>query len=172
MIRFTLHGTAKPTLTTPVVGTLAPDFELLTDKGETLRLSDQRGKRVVLFFYPRADTPGCTKESCEFRDDYQQFVDQNVVVLGISTDSVKAQSHFSKRYGFQYPLLADLDHQVSEAYGVWQPKKTFGIDYMGVMRTTFVIDEDGRIAQVFEGVHPVGHSQEILAALGASEPAA
>lgn len=126
---------------------------------------------MVLFFYPRADTPGCIKESCGFRDDYQMFTDSDIVVLGISADSVKAQANFSKRYGFPYPLLADAEHQVAEAYGVWQPKKLFGISYRGVVRTTFVIDTDGRITQVFEGVHPVGHSQEILEALAVTDPA-
>ncbi len=163
---------AEHSLTYPAVGSPAPDFELQTDSGDTIRLSDLRGRRVVLFFYPRADTPGCIKESCGFRDDYQQFAVRDVVVLGISADSVKAQANFSKRYGFPYPLLADDDHQVAEAYGVWQPKKLFGISYHGVVRTTFLIDESGRISQVFEGVHPVGHSQEILETLGASEPAA
>ncbi len=151
------------------VGNEAPDFELQTDRGELLRLSDLRGRRVVLFFYPRADTPGCIKESCGFRDDYQRFAEQDIVVLGISADSVTAQANFSKRYGFPYPLLADPDHQVAEAYGVWQPKKLFGIDYHGVVRTTFLIDAAGRISRVFEGVDPEGHSQEILAAFEAAE---
>jgi peroxiredoxin Q/BCP len=155
-------------MTLPALGTEAPDFELQTDAGETVRLKDLRGNKVVLFFYPRADTPGCIKESCGFRDDYRQFQDREIVVLGISPDSVRAQANFSRRYGFQYPLLADAEHEVAEAYGVWNPKKLFGIDYLGVVRTTFVIDEQGRIEQVFENVTAEGHSQEVLEALAHS----
>jgi peroxiredoxin Q/BCP len=157
-------------MTIPEVGTDAPDFELQTESGETIRLSNLQGKRVVLFFYPRADTPGCIKESCGFRDDFQRFQDQDVVVLGISPDTVRAQAKFSRRYGFQYPLLADAEHEVAEAYGVWNPKKLFGRDYMGVVRTTFVIDEQGRISQVYENVNPEGHSLEVLEALGEAAP--
>lgn len=155
----------------PAVGTEAPDFRLTSDQGEEIRLWDLRGKRVVLFFYPRADTPGCIKESCGFRDDFRHFADQDIVVLGISADSVKAQANFSKRYALPYPLLADPDHQVAEAYGVWQPKKLFGIPYKGIVRTTFVIDHQGRIRHVFEGVDPEGHSREILEALAAAPSA-
>lgn len=149
-------------MTLPAVGTQAPEFELETDSGETIRLSDFRGKRVVLFFYPAADTPGCTVESCAFRDDYQRYQEQDIVILGISPDTVRAQANFSRRYGFQYPLLADAEHQVAEAYGVWQPKKLFGRDYMGVLRTTFIIDEAGKISQVYEKVDPEVHSAEVL----------
>ncbi len=146
-------------------GEPAPDFALPTDRGITIRLSEFRGRRVVLFFYPRADTPGCIKEACGFRDDVRLFQEQNVVVLGVSPDTVRAQRRFRDHYSLSFPLLADADHQVAEAYGVWEDKKIFGIAYKGVIRTTFLIDEHGRIAQVFEGVNPEGHSQEILAAL-------
>ena len=151
----------------PQPGDMAPDFELLTDSGEEVRLSDFRGKKVVLFFYPKADTPGCIKEACGFRDDYSLFSDRDIVLLGISPDTMQSQAQFSAKYGFQYPLLADADHKVAEAYGVWKPKKLlfFGIPY--VMRTTFLIDESGRISHVYEGVNPVGHSQEVFAALNA-----
>ena len=120
---------------------------------------------MVLFFYPKADTPGCVKEACGFRDDYSQFGDRGIAVLGISPDTVQSQSAFSEKYGFPYPLLADADHKVAEAYGVWKPKKLlfFGIPY--VMRTTYLIDEAGRVSHVFEGVKPVGHSQEVFEAL-------
>ncbi len=149
----------------PQAGEPAPDFELQTDEGTLVRLSDFRGKRVVLFFYPRADTPGCIKEACGFRDDYLAYEGQNAVVLGISPDSVRAQSRFRARYSFPYPLLADVHHRVAEAYGVWEGKQLFGITYKGVARTTFLIDEQGKIRRVFEGVVPDGHSQEILAEL-------
>ena len=149
----------------PKAGEAAPEFQLQTDTGETVRLSDYRGKKVVLFFYPKADTPGCVKEACGFRDDYSLFMDQDIVVLGISPDTVHSQADFSEKYGFPYPLLADADHKVAQAYGVWKPKKVlfFGIAY--VLRTTFLIDESGRISRVYAGVHPVGHSQEVFAAL-------
>lgn len=146
----------------PTVGAPAPSFELQTDQGETVRLEDLRGQRVVLFFYPRADTPGCTKEACSFRDEYSEFEGMDVAVLGISPDTVDAQSKFSQKFGFQYPLLADEDHQVAREYGVWGTKKAFGREYEGVHRTTFVIDENGRVEHVFEKVKPAGHSLEVL----------
>jgi len=149
----------------PKVGEAAPDFELLTDAGETVRLSDFRGKKVVLFFYPRADTPGCIKEACGFRDDYSMFLDQDIVVLGISPDTVRSQADFSEKYGFPFPLLADADHKVAKAYGVWKPKKLLFVGIAYVLRTTFLIDETGHISHVYEGVNPVGHSQEVFAAL-------
>jgi len=154
----------------PQAGEPAPDFELQTDAGNTVRLADYRGKRIVLFFYPRADTPGCIKEACGFRDDYLAFQSQNVVVLGISPDTVRAQRRFRERYSFPYPLLADADHRVAEAYGVWEGKQLFGIPYKGVARTTFLIDEQGNIRRVYEGVVPDGHSQEILAELQLARP--
>lgn len=159
-----------PAMPIPSVGTEAPDFNLPTDQGGEIRLSDLRGRRVVLFFYPRADTPGCIKESCGFRDDYQQFQKHDIVVLGISPDTVEDQAAFSRRYGFPYPLLADADHAVAEAYGVWQEIPWRGGTVLGAARTTFVIDQHGRISQVFEGVDPRGHSREILQALGVVEP--
>ncbi len=151
----------------PRIGEVAPDFELQTDKGETVRLSDLRGKKVVLFFYPKADTPGCIKETCGFRDDYSLFTERDIVVLGISPDTVRSQSDFSEKYGFQYPLLADADHSVAQAYGVWRSKKLLFLGAEYVARTTFLIDEAGRISHVYEGVKPVGHSQEIFEALTA-----
>ena len=152
----------------PKIGEVAPDFELQTDKGETVRLSDFKGKKVVLFFYPKADTPGCIKEACGFRDDYSLFTDKDIVVLGISPDTVQSQADFSEKYGFQYPLLADADHKVAKSYGVWKSKRLllFGVAY--VIRTTFLIDEVGRISHVYEGVKPLGHSQEVFAELTAA----
>ncbi len=146
----------------PEPGDPAPLFELRDDKGETVHLKDFRGQRVVLFFYPRANTPGCTKEACSFRDEYSAFTGLDVAVLGISPDTVDAQSKFSQKFGFPYPLLADPDHEVAESYGVWGTKKTYGREYEGVLRTTFVIDEDGRIERVFKRVKPEGHSLEVM----------
>ncbi|GMR11664.1 MAG: thioredoxin-dependent thiol peroxidase [Anaerolineae bacterium] len=149
----------------PIAGEAAPEFELQTDTGETVRLSDHRGKKVVLFFYPKADTPGCIKEACGFRDDYSSFKDRDIVVLGISPDTVRSQADFSEKYGFPYPLLADADHKVAQAYGVRKPGKLRPSDAAYGTRTTFLIDEAGRISHVFEGVRPVGHSQEVFATL-------
>ncbi len=152
----------------PKIGEFAPDFELQTDKGETVRLSNLRGKKVVLFFYPKADTPGCIKEACGFRDDYSLFTDQDIIVFGISPDTVASQADFSQKYGFQYPLLADADHKVAKSYGVWKSKILLFLGVAYVARTTFLIDEAGRISHVYEGVKPVGHSQEVFAELNAS----
>lgn len=147
------------------VGQPAPDFELQTDTGQPVRLSDLRGRQVVLFFYPEADTPGCTVEACGFRDDLAEFRERRIVVFGISPDDVSKQAAFSHKFDLTYPLLADADHRVAEAYGVWQRKQLAGQEYMGVMRTTFVIDPQGVISHVFERVQADGHSQEVLGAL-------
>jgi len=147
------------------VGETAPSFELLNDNKQPVRLSDLKGRKVILFFYPRANTKGCTTEACGFRDDYSAFEDKDVVILGISPDEVKDQKKFKEDHQFPYDLLADSDHAVAEAYGVWGLKKMYGREYMGILRTTFVIDEDGKIAHVFEKVKPLGHSQEVLAVL-------
>jgi peroxiredoxin Q/BCP len=147
------------------VGDKAPEFELLTDDGEICRLGDLQGIRVVLFFYPKANTPGCTKEACGFRDDYERFHHTAVKVLGISPDTVRRQSNFRKKFDLPYPLLADTDHSIAEQYGVWGLKKFMGREYEGVRRTTFIIDEHGVISHIFEKVKPEGHSQEVLEAL-------
>jgi thioredoxin-dependent peroxiredoxin len=143
-------------------GHKAPDFTLQTDKGETVSLSQFTGRKVVLFFYPKANTSGCTTEACSFRDEYADFQSKGIVVLGISPDSVKAQSNFSSKYDFPYHLLADTEHTVAEAYGVWALKKMYGKEYYGIARTTFLIGEDGNILHVFEKVKPEGHAQEVL----------
>ncbi len=143
-------------------GQKAPDFELQTDKGDAISLSQFSGQKVVLFFYPKANTSGCTTEACSFRDEYADFQSKGIVVLGISPDSVKAQSSFSSKYDFPYHLLADTEHAVAEAYGVWALKKMYGKEYYGIARTTFVIDEDGNIVHVFEKVKPENHAQEVL----------
>jgi len=149
----------------PKVGETAPDFEAETDTGETLRLSDTQGKRVVLYFYPRANTPGCTTEACGFRDDFDVYELKDALILGVSPDTVRKQSNFKGKYDLPFPLLADPDHKVAEMYGVWQLKNFMGREFMGVVRTTFLIDEDGIIKHIFEGVKPAGHSGEILQAL-------
>jgi peroxiredoxin Q/BCP len=143
----------------------APDFELLDDTGVPRRLSDFRGQPVILYFYPADDTPGCTREACNFRDDYSAYQKSNVTILGVSPDSVKSHVKFKTKYQLPFPLLADEDHQVCNAYGVWGPKKMMGREYEGVLRTTFLIDASGRIALVFESVRPSEHSAEVLAAL-------
>lgn len=147
-------------------GIPAPQFELLDDTGTPRKLSDYRGKNVVLYFYPKDDTPGCTKEACNFRDDYSAYEKAGVVVLGVSPDSVESHVKFKKKFQLQFPLLADIGHKICDAYGVWGPKKFMGKSYEGVQRTTFLIDENGNIARVFEDVRPAEHSAELLSALG------
>jgi len=143
----------------------APDFTLL-DENETQRsLSDYHGTPVVLYFYPKDDTPGCTKEACSFRDDYHAYQGSGVVILGVSPDSPKSHLKFKNKYALPFTLLADTDHQVCELYGVWGRKKNMGREYDGVFRTTFLIDAQGNIVRVFENVKPANHSAEILAAL-------
>lgn len=149
----------------PSVGELAPDFEAITDEGKSMRLSDLQGKIVVLYFYPRADTPGCTKEACGFRDDYSAYEEAGVVILGVSPDSVKDQAKFKKKFELPFTLLADEDHKIADRYSVWGLKKFMGREYEGVHRTTFLIGEDGIILAVFEKVKPAKHSEEILASM-------
>lgn len=146
-------------------GIQAPDFELLDDTNNSRKLSDFRGKNVILYFYPADDTPGCTKEACNFRDDYSAYEAAGVVILGVSPDSVASHVKFKKKYNLQFPLLADEGHKICDLYGVWGPKKMMGREYEGVLRTTFLIDEHGFISHVFEKVRPSEHSKEILASL-------
>ena len=130
------------------VGDVAPDFEAATDSGETVKLSDFRGKRVILYFYPKDDTPGCTTQACGFRDNYTVIQDKNAVVLGVSPDDVASHMKFKNKFSLPFPLLADEDHAISEAYGVWGEKSMYGRTYMGVTRSHFVIDEGHRRDQV------------------------
>jgi peroxiredoxin Q/BCP len=146
-------------------GDVAPDFEVLDDQGRPFRLSELKGKQVVLYFYPKADTPGCTKEACEFRDSVSEYRRRGVEVIGISPDHPTAQAKFKTKYELTFPLLADPDHQVAEAYGVWKQKSMYGKKYMGVERTTFVIGPDGRVKKTFEKVKPDGHAAQVLASL-------
>jgi peroxiredoxin Q/BCP len=143
----------------------APDFTLLDDTGVERRLSDYRGQPVVLYFYPKDDTPGCTTEACAFRDAYSEYTQAGVAVVGISPDKVKSHAKFKAKYQLPFTLLADENHAVCELYGVWGRKKFMGREYDGVFRTTFLIGSDGMIVKVFENVKPDGHSQEVLAAL-------
>jgi peroxiredoxin Q/BCP len=146
-------------------GATAPAFSLPSDDGGTVALKDLRGRKVVLFFYPKDDTSGCTAEACEFRDSWAAVKRQGAVVLGVSPDGVKSHGKFKEKYDLPFPLLADEDHAVAEAYGVWGEKSMYGRKYFGILRTTFVIDEAGRVAKVFEKVKPRGHAAEVLAAL-------
>jgi peroxiredoxin Q/BCP len=146
-------------------GIQAPDFSL-PDENETVRrLSDFRGRTVVLYFYPKDDTPGCTTEACAFRDDYSAYVTADVVILGVSPDSAKSHDKFKTKFSLPFPLLADKDHIICEKYGVWGLKKNYGHEYEGVYRTTFLIDANGRIIKVFENVKPSDHSAEVLSAI-------
>ena len=149
-------------------GIPAPDFELPDDTGTVRKLSDYRGRNVVLYFYPKDDTPGCTKEACNFRDDYSAYQKSGVAILGISPDNVKSHARFKQKYQLQFPLLADEEHKVCDLYGVWGPKKFMGREYEGVLRTTFLIDANGNIVKVFENVRPAEHSAELLSELGAA----
>ena len=147
--------------------TKAPDFELKNEKGEIVKLSDYLGETVILYFYPKDDTPGCTTEACNFRDDYSQYERAGVKILGVSPDSTKSHEKFKTKHGLPFPLLSDEDHQVAEAYGVWGLKKIMGKEYFGILRTTFLIDKKGMVARVFEGVKPTSHSEEVLQAIKA-----
>ena len=148
------------------VGDPAPDFHLSADDGRSYALKELRGKKVVLYFYPKDDTPGCTKEACSFRDNLGRVTSKGAIVLGVSRDDVKSHAKFREKYHLNFPLLADVDGHVTEAYGVWKEKNLYGRTYMGIERTTFLIDEDGRIARVWPKVKVEGHTDEVLAALG------
>jgi peroxiredoxin Q/BCP len=142
-----------------------PDFELPDENGKLHKLSDYLGQYVLLYFYPKDDTPGCTTEACEFRDDYAEYDKAGVVILGVSPDSPKSHKKFKEKYNLPFVLLADEDHQVCEIYGVWGKKSMYGKEYYGVLRTTFLIDKEGKLVEIFEKVKPKGHSQQILSTL-------
>jgi peroxiredoxin Q/BCP len=146
-------------------GVPAPEFTLQDDTETTRSLSDYRGQPLVLYFYPKDDTPGCTTEACNFRDDYSAYQQAGVTILGISPDTPKSHARFKAKFALPFPLLADIDHKVCEQYGVWGLKKFMGREYDGVFRTTFIIDAQGKIARVFENVKPAEHSAEVLEAL-------
>jgi thioredoxin-dependent peroxiredoxin len=150
---------------TPEEGAPAPAISLTTDSGKAFDLQSLRGQNVVLYFFPKADTPGCTKESCEFRDTSKKFTRANTVIVGVSPDTAGAQAKFKQKFDLPFVLLADEDHRVAEAYGVWKEKSMHGKKYMGVERTTFVIDTAGVIKKVFPKVRVEGHAGEVLAAV-------
>jgi peroxiredoxin Q/BCP len=145
-------------------GDNAPNFSALDQDGNTITLSDYKGKKLVVFFYPKASTPGCTAEACNLNDNYDRFKAQGYEILGVSADSAKRQATFKTKYGFQYPLLADEDKAVIEAFGVWGPKKFMGKEYDGIHRTTFIIDEDGVLEDVITKVKTKAHTDQILEA--------
>jgi peroxiredoxin Q/BCP len=146
-------------------GKPAPDFELTSDSGEQVKLSDFRGKPVVLYFYPKDDTPGCTTQACGIRDNYGAFAERGAVVLGVSPDEEISHVKFKEKYGLPFTLLADPEHRVADDYGVWGEKHAYGKTYMGVERSTFLIDSKGNVAKVMRKVKPDTHADDVLAAL-------
>lgn len=147
----------------PKIGDYAPDFELLDQDGVSHKLSDYLGMPVVLYFYPKDNTPGCTTQACSFRDSFAEYKQKGITVLGVSKDGVKSHAKFQEKYELPFILLADTEHLVAEKYGVWVLKKMMGREYMGMERTTFVIDKDGKILHVLEKVKPQNHAEEVLA---------
>ncbi|MCD7036407.1 thioredoxin-dependent thiol peroxidase [Metabacillus sp. GX 13764] len=143
-------------------GSKAPDFELLSDAGETVKLSDFRGKYAVLYFYPKDMTPGCTTEACDFRDQHKSFEELDAVIIGISPDPEESHQKFKSKHDLPFLLLADQDHQAAEAYGVWKLKKNFGKEYMGIERSTFIIDKEGNLLKEWRKVKVSGHVEEAL----------
>jgi peroxiredoxin Q/BCP len=146
-------------------GDKAPPFALVSHEGRTIRLTDLKGRPVVLYFYPKDDTPGCTKEACSFRDAWSEIQAAGAVVLGVSPDDATSHEKFRAKYRLPFPLLSDPDHAVAEAYGAWGEKSMYGRKYEGILRTTFLIDGTGVVRRVFEKVRPEGHAEEVLAAV-------
>ncbi|NMI07271.1 thioredoxin-dependent thiol peroxidase [Paenibacillus sp. SZ31] len=149
------------------IGELAPDFELPSSTGESVKLSDYRGQRVLLYFYPKDMTSSCTQQACDFRDRHAEFEGLNTVILGISTDPMKQHDKFIAKYGLPFTLLSDEEHVVAEQYGVWQLKKMYGKEYMGMVRSTFLIDEEGTLIKDWSKVRVKGHIEAALEALKA-----
>ncbi|MGD9633096.1 MAG: thioredoxin-dependent thiol peroxidase [Pirellulales bacterium] len=146
-------------------GQKAPAFTLTADDGAKVRLSDLKGQRVVVYFYPRDDTPGCTREACAFRDQHAALKKLGVKILGISTDSIESHGKFRDKYQLNFPLLADPDHTVAEKYGAWREKNMYGKKSMGIQRSTFLIDADGKVAKVWKAVKVDGHDEQVIAAI-------
>ena len=149
------------------VGEAAPDFELMSDKGTQVKLSDHRGKRVIVYFYPKDDTPGCTTQACGFRDRYPVIEEKNAVVLGISPDGIASHQQFKTKFNLPFTLLVDEDHAVAEKYGVWGEKSKLGLKYMGIIRSHFVIDEQGKIADAQVNIKPNDSVEQALKMIGA-----
>jgi len=147
------------------IGQPAPDFELPSSDGGSVRLSGLRGRKVVLYFYPKDLTPACTQEACDFRDAHPALMEAGAAVLGISPDPIKSHGKFAEKHGLTFPLLSDPDHAVAELYGVWQEKKLYGKTYMGIVRTTFLIDEEGVLRKEWRVNRVKGHAEEVLAAV-------
>jgi thioredoxin-dependent peroxiredoxin len=149
------------------IGDKAPDFKTTDQDGEKVSLSDFKGQKVVLYFYPKDDTPGCTKEACSFRDGWSKFRRKKIAVLGVSADDKKSHKKFADKFSLPFPLLADTDKQIVKDYGAWGEKNMYGRKFMGIRRVTYLIDEKGKIAAVWPKVKPEGHADELLAAAGA-----
>jgi len=147
------------------VGQKAPDFSAKDDSGKTVKLSDFKGKKVVIYFYPKDDTPGCTKEACNFRDGIDAIRTLGAVVVGVSADSVAAHEKFKKKFDLNFPLLSDADRKIIEAYDVWKEKSMYGRKYMGIERTTYIVGKDGKITHIFPKVKVADHADEVIAAL-------
>ncbi|MBN1768516.1 MAG: thioredoxin-dependent thiol peroxidase [Prolixibacteraceae bacterium] len=147
------------------IGDVAPDFKGLNQNGEQISLSDYNGKKVILYFYPKDNTPGCTSEACDLNDNYNMWLSKGFEVIGVSPDSVASHKKFAEKYQLNFNLVADTEKEILQQYGAWGEKKMYGKTYMGVLRTTFVINEDGRIAQVFEKVKTKEHTNQILSTL-------
>ncbi|MDE5414881.1 thioredoxin-dependent thiol peroxidase [Alkalihalobacterium chitinilyticum] len=144
------------------IGQTAPDFKIPANTGETVSLSDYKGKNIVLYFYPKDMTPGCTTQACDFRDHHESFADVDAVILGVSPDPVDRHTKFIDKHGLPFILLADENHEAAEAYGVWKLKKNFGKEYMGIERSTFIIDKEGKIVKEWRKVRVKGHVEEAL----------
>ena len=149
-------------MATPTAGSKAPDFTAKDQNGNTVSLSDFKGKTVILYFYPKDDTPGCTAEACDFRDNYQSLIGKGYEVLGVSTDDEKSHKKFVTKHNLPFPLIADTDHSIVETYGVWGEKNMYGKKYMGTVRTTFIIDADGVIKNIIDKVDTKASSQQVL----------
>ena len=149
------------------VGDKAPDFKTTNQDGDKVALSDFKGQKVVLYFYPKDDTPGCTKEACSFRDGWSKFRRKKIAVLGVSADDEKSHKKFAEKFSLPFPLLADTDKRIVKDYGAWGEKNMYGRKYMGIRRVTYLIDEKGKVAAVWPKVKPEGHADELLAASGA-----
>ena len=160
-----MRFTERPEMPLPLLGSNAPDFNLPASSGNNIALKNLKGKNVVVYFYPKDDTPGCTTEACGLRDSFQEIEKLKTVILGVSPDSIKAHEKFINKFQLPFILLADEDKKMCLDYGVWVEKSMYGKKYMGVARTTFIIDKNGKIAKIFEKVKPAGHNLEILAAL-------